>query len=129
MRNISLLLILFSLLIVACGGGVSTEGQTAQAPEDPETVPVVDGLDSISAAYDQEIASVIPGYLAISWIDLSDVRFEDRYYEEVKSYLLYPKFGDVTCPVCVSDILFKMSDRDKPAGAALQNIATCGARR
>ena len=92
MKKISLYIFALLLIFAACEKG--SESQSALAPEDPAG-PMVTGLDSVQAAYDQGCGiSVIPGYLAISWIDLSDVTFEDRFYEEVKSYLLYPKFGE-----------------------------------
>ncbi|MEZ4685585.1 MAG: hypothetical protein R3B47_05840 [Bacteroidia bacterium] len=104
---------LFSVMIAACGGKNATGEQAANAPHDPgatdslyvtdsngnaiataDQSPSVEGMENVKAEYDKGIASVIPGYLAISWFDLSDVEFEDRFYEEVKSYLLFPKFGD-----------------------------------
>jgi hypothetical protein len=95
MKNSAILSIcLLAIFFVACGGSTSSGDQAANAPEDPASIPVVQGLDTVEAEYDKGIASVIPGYLAISWFDLSDVEFEDRFYEEVKSYLLFPKFGD-----------------------------------
>jgi hypothetical protein len=30
----------------------------------------------------------------LSWIDLADVTFEDKYYKEIDGYLLYPSFGE-----------------------------------
>ncbi|MFK7972038.1 MAG: DUF3299 domain-containing protein [Bacteroidia bacterium] len=99
-KALFLSIIIISLLLTAC-----TESNTSpQAPEDPTTIQVANGIDSIRAAYDQGTASIVPGYIAISWIDLSDVEFEDRFYEEVKSYLLYPKFGDRVKALSEQDI-------------------------
>lgn len=81
-------------MLTACGDTTpaQTSGNTSYAPSDPSSTPSVENMDT-TAAYDQGAVSIIPGYQAISWIDLSDVRFEDRYYEDVQSYLLFPKFG------------------------------------
>lgn len=95
MKNKAILSVfLIAILFAACGGSSPADDQAANAPEDPSSIPVVEGLDTVTAEYDKGIASVIPGHLAISWFDLSDVEFEDRFYEEVKSYLLFPKFGE-----------------------------------
>lgn len=49
-----------------------------------------------SVAYTRNPQSTpsVDGYIDISWIDLADVTFEDKYYEEIKQYLMFPKFGD-----------------------------------
>ncbi|MEM6261429.1 MAG: hypothetical protein AAGI38_02900 [Bacteroidota bacterium] len=37
---------------------------------------------------------IVNGYHEISWIDLADVSFVDKYYPEVEQIMLFPKFGE-----------------------------------
>lgn len=63
------LILLMGVCLTACGG------DTAEA----------DGGEKAPLAMDAT-------YQTISWDDLSAVKFEDRYYEDLNEYLLYPTF-------------------------------------
>ncbi|RMG66740.1 MAG: DUF3299 domain-containing protein [Bacteroidetes bacterium] len=65
---------------MACGSSHSTSQEAAGGPTRIEA-----GSGEVTPINDLQ---------DLSWQQLQDVTFEDRYYEDIEEYLLFPAFGD-----------------------------------
>jgi hypothetical protein len=80
MNRIFLMLLGLGIVLLGCKG--SPEGSSEP------TQPVA----TASAACAEELP--INAYQRITWQDLKDVSFEEKYFEEIQEWLLFPQFGD-----------------------------------
>lgn len=93
------------ILAIVCSIGLLTACGEESNPE--ETVPVVleDGIHASdmdltlkeppapSATERLTLSADLEG-IRLTWEDLQDVKFEEKYYEEAEQLLLFPTFGD-----------------------------------
>ena len=85
-----------AVMLTACGGGA--ESGEAVADQGVDSVQQVDkplALPPKPAASPSERLGTIPKGDGphLTWDELKDVEFEERFYEEVDQLLLFPKFG------------------------------------
>ncbi|MEL7530899.1 MAG: DUF3299 domain-containing protein [Bacteroidota bacterium] len=87
MRGNLWLFTLLAMSLWACGGGGATPSENAQSE-------LTQGVDTTTAIPAAKVEVVIPeGVQQINWNDLADVKFESRYFREIKDSLLFPVFG------------------------------------
>lgn len=74
----SLWLAWLALWLVACGEGKPAATEAAGGPTRVEAGEVIPAND----------------LRQLSWTELQDVTFEEKFYPDIEEYLLYPAFGD-----------------------------------
>lgn len=86
MKHWTLLGIFLLLGFVSC---TSSEESSNVEEIDAEAQPIAEKTSQTSLA----LSSVDP-LISLTWDDLSDVSFEEKYYEDIDAWLLFPSFGD-----------------------------------
>lgn len=93
MKNLWGTLILSSLLLAACS---ETDRSPSEAAAESTGVQTADTL-AMPAPERREVprptAEVPAGVSRITWQTLTDVEFEEKYYDEIQQMLLFPNFG------------------------------------
>jgi hypothetical protein len=90
-----LVLILLSVGMYFFGDQISAAGpepeetlsETAQKTSEPNA-------DQEQQGYVPQPSPLAEGYYDISWVDLADVEFKPKFYEEVNQNLLFPDWGE-----------------------------------
>ncbi len=109
---------ILSILLVACGTEEdktplvdryeyldSLDKALAENPKD--TVVVEDTVPEVVAEWNKFLDIDGETYHDISWANLADITFSEKYYEDVNAYFLYPEFGDNISALSGENIVIK----------------------
>lgn len=87
-------LVLISLGMYFFGDQIAASGPEAEAQDTAVEVSQEASIPApASSNYVPQESESVAGYYDISWVDLADVNFEAKYYEEANQNLLFPTFG------------------------------------
>lgn len=75
------------------GDQIASSGPDADALSTVIEVSQEEGDQQVPKNYTPQESQEVPGYYDISWVDLADVDFEAKYYEDADQNLLFPTFG------------------------------------
>lgn len=75
------------------GDQIAASGPDNASSDTTIEVAQEEGDQQVPQNYVPQESQEVPGYYDISWVDLADVKFEPKYYEEAEQNLLFPTFG------------------------------------